>query len=43
MMAQQQEVGGNINQKPMVGAERSNPLSAASPLKTEIKSNNFNK
>jgi hypothetical protein len=47
MITQQQEMGGMIDKKPKVGAERSNPISQASPLKTEIKrnnkSNNFNK
>ena len=44
MMAQQQEMSANIDTaKPQVGAERSSPLAQASPLKTEIKANNFNK
>lgn len=48
MLAQQQALMGNMeaNQpgeqnKPKVGAEKKNPISAASPLKTEITSNNL--
>ncbi len=46
MMAQQQAVNDNMQStqvnKPQVGAEKSSPMAAASPLKTEITSN-FNK
>jgi len=45
MMAQQQELASNIEAsptKPEIGAQKSSPLQAASPLKTEMVSN-FNK
>lgn len=41
MLAQQEMESGSMGAKPKVGKEKSNPKAAASPLKSEITSNNL--